>query len=412
VKSAAAVYLKRGRANPVWRGHPWVFSGAIERTVGRAEPGDVADVYDADQRLIGVGFLNPRSQIAVRMLTRGPVFADDGLETASHGAEPAIAALLASRIEDAARLRRRLGLPSAETTAYRLVNSEGDGLPGLVVDVYGPVAAVQYTALGMKRCEAAITAALKSTLAGTVTAIVEVGAGSFAQVEGFTSVTRVLSGDPAVLEGPIPCLENGIQLLSDLRQGQKTGLFLDQRENRRRLGALCKGARVLDVYCYVGGFGLNALRSGATEVTAVDMSARALARVNEHAELNGLGPLTAVEADGFRFLEGVTPHSYDVVVVDPPKFARAQKDLAAAQKGYQRLNALALNAVKPGGLLATCSCSQLVEQEAFERLLAAAAQDAGRRVAVLESASQGPDHPVPPAFPEGRYLKFVLLGVT
>jgi 23S rRNA (cytosine1962-C5)-methyltransferase len=183
-------------------------------------------------------------------------------------------------------------------------------------------------------------------------------------------------------------------------------MFLDQRENRRR-----RGARVLDVYTYAGGFALAALRGGAAAATCVDSSARALERARAHAAANALGPLETVEADAFRYLETARPKSWDLVIVDPPKFARARKDLDAAMKGYHRLNVLALTACAEGALLGTCSCSQLVEPEAFERMLAAAAKDAGRRVQLLAMASQGADHPVPPAFPEGRYLKFALLRV-
>ncbi|MFO0574875.1 MAG: class I SAM-dependent rRNA methyltransferase [Polyangia bacterium] len=432
--SLAKVLLKKGRANPVWRGHPWVYSGAVQRTVGPCEPGDLVEVHDAEERLIGHGLFNPRSQIAVRMLTLGAL--PPAADVAEHALPPglkappaeearALSALIERRVHEAAALRRRLGLPSPEpgreTDAYRLVNAEGDGLPGVIIDRFGPVAAVQFTALGMKRNEAAVFSALRSLPEPfRPQGIVEAQGGSFAQVEGFSAQARVVSwsGDAAsqaaVLDGKggVPCVEGGVQLSVDVRGGQKTGMFLDQRDNRRLLGQLCRGARVLDVYSYAGGFALQALKHGAAEATCVDSSARALQLAQGHAERNQLGPLHTIEADAFRFLEGAAPLAYDVVVVDPPKFARAQKDLPAALKGYQRLNALALNTVVPGGLLASCSCSQLVDEESFERMLAAAALDAGRRITVLHRGSQGPDHPVPPAFPEGRYLKFLLLGVS
>lgn len=407
------VFLKRGRANPVWHGHPWVYSGAVAETAGSIEPGDVALVYDTNRRLIGAGFVNPRSQILVRMLTRGPLeLLAGGEKVATHELPPVllIKTLIEARIEAAANLRRRIGLPSDETTAFRLINSEGDGLPGLVVDVYGDTAAVQFTALGMKRNEDAVFSALRS-LPLRLAAIVEVGAGSFSNLEGFESKTRVIFGEKDSVGQGVTCLENGVSLRVDLINGQKTGLFVDQRDNRLRLARYAAGATILDVYSYVGGFALLALKKGARSATCVDSSARALAKAREHAELNRLEGLETVEEDAFRYLEAATPYRFDIVVVDPPKFARGQRDLPAALKGYQRLNALALNAVRRGGLLATCSCSQLVDEQSFERMVAAAAQDAGRRVTVLESSSQGPDHPVPPAFPEGRYLKFLLLGV-
>jgi 23S rRNA (cytosine1962-C5)-methyltransferase len=408
----AKVVLKRGRANPLWHGHPWVFSGAIHKLPAGLTPGDVVSVYDAEERLIGHGFANPRSQIAVRMLTLGELHSGAQPGVAEHTLPPAelVTSLINRRIHEASLLRRSIGLPRSDTSAYRLCNSEGDGLPGLSIDLFGDVAAVQFSALGMKLCEDAVYAALRS-LPKPPTCILESAAGSFAQIEGFTSQNRVVFGDESLLAGGTLCLENGLRLRIDVRDGQKTGAFLDQRDNRQLLGRYCAGAKVLDVYSYAGGFALQALRQGAVEATCVDISPRALKLCQENAQLNSLGPLQTVESDAFRFLEGATPLSYDVVVVDPPKFARAQKDLPAALKGYQRLNALAMGAVRRGGLLATSSCSQLVDEQAFLRMLSSAATDAGRRVTVLYRGSQGLDHPVPPSFEEGRYLKFVLLGV-
>lgn len=391
----ATLFLKRGRANPLWQGHPWVYSGAIAREDGSYEPGDVVDVADVEGRYIGRGFVNPRSQIRVRMMTQRD--------------EPVDAALIERRVAEAIGLRARLGLPSEQTSAYRLINSEGDALPGVVVDVYGEVCAVQFTALGMKRRELELYDALARQLKPR--SIVEVAAGGFAQLEGFASATRTVRGNDADAQ-QARCRENGVELLVEPLHGQKTGMFLDQRENRRRLAELARGARLLDVYTYAGGFALAALKAGAREAVCVDASGRALERVRHHAELNGISAVETVEADAFRFLETVRPRSFDVVVLDPPKFARARKDLDAALKGYQRLNTLGMNACSDGGLLATCSCSQLVDGESFERVIAAAAKDAGRRVQLLESLSQGPDHPVPPAFPEGRYLKFVLCRIV
>jgi len=387
--------LKKGRANPLWHGHPWVFSGAVLREDGAAEAGDVVDVVDVEGRLIGRGFYNPRSQIRARVVT----FRDEAVN----------ATLIRRRVEEAIALRQRLGLPSEETNAYRLINSEGDALPGVTVDVYAGVCAVQFSSLGAKRMEGALYDALEELVKPL--AIVEIAAGGVAQLEGFASATRIVRG-PAEL-GAVACRENGVALEVEPLKGQKTGMFLDQRENRRRIGQLARGARVLDVYTYAGGFALNAMKGGARETMCVDSSARALERVRAHAALNGYGAqISTAEADAFRWLETARPKSWEIVIVDPPKFARARKDLDAALKGYQRLNALAMNACADGALLATCSCSQLVDEEMFERMLAAAAKDAGRRVQILEVASQGPDHPVPPAFPEGRYLKFLLCRVV
>jgi 23S rRNA (cytosine1962-C5)-methyltransferase len=387
------VVLKSGRAKPLWHGHPWVYSEAIAQVRGEHAPGDVVEVADHAGRLIGRGFINPRSQIRVRMLTRRD--------------QPVEGDWVGRRVAAARALRARIGLPNAETTAYRLINSEGDGLPGLVVDAYGDALSVQFTALGMKQREQAVYDALARELKPRT--IFETSPGGFAQLEGFEAQLRVVAGEP---RETVLCRENGVELEVETLGGQKTGYFLDQRENRRRIEGLARGARVLDCFTYAGGFALAALRGGAEQVRAVDISPRALERARGHAERNRLSGLETVEADVFRYLEGETPRAFDLVVVDPPKFARARKDLEAALKGYRRLNALAMNTVREGGLLATSSCSQLVGATEFERVLGAAAVDAGRQLTVLWQGSMGPDHPLPAAFPEGRYLKFLLCRLS
>jgi 23S rRNA (cytosine1962-C5)-methyltransferase len=389
--SSARVVLRQGRARPLWFGHPWVYANAIDHIDGHADPGAVVSLVDHDGRFIGRGLYNPRSQIPVRLLTRKDEAVDAGF--------------LRKRVKAAATLRARLRLPSPQTDAYRLLNSEGDDLPGLVADVFGDAVAVQITTLGMSLRRPEIYDALEETLKPKT--IYEVAAGSYAELEGFTAAARVVRGES---RPRVPCLEEGIHLEAEPLVGQKTGLYLDQRPNRARVGALAHGARVLDLYSYAGGFGLQAARGGAAEVTAVDSSARAVARIEAHAAANKLA-VKAVEADAFRFLETATPRSYDLIVLDPPKFARARKDLDAARKGYERLNALALTAAAPGALLITCSCSQNVSAEDFERVVAAGAKQAGRRVRVLERSGPGPDHPLPPSFVEGQYLKVLLVAV-
>jgi len=383
--------LKQGRAKPIWFGHPWVYSEAVAG--GDAfEPGDEVRVVDHDGRAIGRGFANPRSQIAVRLAT----WRD----------EPLDAAFLAARLGEARALRERLGLPSEHTTCYRLMSSEGDSLPGLIVDVFGDAAVVQMTTLAMKRREEQVFDAVAALLGPRT--IYETPAGGVAEIEGFKAQARVVRGEP---RPTVPCVENGILLEVEPIAGQKTGSFLDQRENRARIGRLARGARVLDLYTYAGGFALAAAQGGARSVVAVDVSARALERARAHFALNRLGEVETVESDVFRYLERAPAGAFDLVVCDPPKFARARKDLEAAMRGYRRLNALALAACADDALLATASCSQLVDAVAFERMLAAAAKDAHRRIQVLEIASQAPDHPVPAGFPEGRYLKFFVCRV-
>lgn len=413
-REECSIVVKKGRAQPLWQKHPWIYAGAIEKVNGAPQPGSLVAVYDHELRLIGRGFYNPRSQITVRMFT----YKDEPLDRLLpfDRSETAIEKLIASRLQQAAALRQRLHLPSAETDAFRLVHSEGDRLPGLTIDLYADTAVVQFTILGMKLREEAVFAGLLALPKPfRPQTLIEVAVPRFAQLEGFSSMSRVVSGSlsKAGHEGEsIICKEGGLRFQAEPLQSQKTGMFLDQRENRIQLGKYCAGMRFLDMYSYTGGFALQALRQGAASAVCVDSSAKALQKVELHAKLNGLIAPQTVEMDAFRYLETVTPYSFDVVVVDPPKFASAQKDMATALKGYRRLNALAMNAVVPGGLLASCSCSQLVDTESFERMLAAAAVDAGRNVSILESRSQAPDHPVPPSFPEGSYLKFVLLSVA
>jgi 23S rRNA (cytosine1962-C5)-methyltransferase len=386
--SRARVVLRQGRARPLWFGHPWVYANAVARVEGNASPGDVVSLHDHDGKLVGRGIFNPRSQIPVRLLTRKD--------------EPVDAAFFRTRLAAAKALRTRLGLPSTRTDAYRLVNSEGDDLPGVVVDVYGDAAVVQITTLGMALRRNLLFDALEAELSPHT--IFEVAAQSYAELEGFSATSRVARGPS---RPSVACVEDGLRLEVEPLVGQKTGMFVDQRENRIRVGQLARGARVLDCYAYAGGFGLQAARAGASAVTAVDSSSRAMTRIEAHAAANDLA-VTAVESDVFRYLETATPRAFDLVIIDPPKFARARKDLEAARKGYERLNALALNVLAPGGVLVTCSCSQNVDATEFERIVAAGAKHAARHVRIIESRGAAPDHPLPAGFSEGHYLKVII----
>jgi 23S rRNA (cytosine1962-C5)-methyltransferase len=389
--SAARVMLRKGRARPLWFGHPWVYANAVERVEGTVAPGDVVSLHDHDGRFIGRGFYNPRSQIPLRLCTRAD--------------EPVDAAFLRARIARARAARARLGLPSERTNIYRLVNSEGDDLPGLVVDVYGDAAVLQMTTLGIAARRAEILDAVEAELGART--LFELAPAAYAELEGFAAGSRVARGES---RGSVAGVEDDVRLEVEPLSGQKTGMFIDQRETRARVGALSLGARVLDCYSYAGGFALQAARGGAAEVTAVDSSARAVARIEAHAAANDV-TINAVEADVFRYLETVTPRAFDLVVIDPPKFARARKDVEAARKGYERLNALALQAAAPGAVLVTCSCSQNVDADTFERIVAAGAKQAGREVRVFERRGAASDHPLPPAFTEGQYLKVLLCYV-
>ena len=388
------VVLRKGRARPLWFGHPWVYANAVMRVDGQPAPGDLVSLVDHDGRFIGRGFYSPRSQIPVRLCTRTEEAVD--------------AAFFRRRVQQARAARTRLGLPSETTTAYRLINSEGDDLPGLVVDVYGDAAVAQITTLGMANRRTEIFDALEAEL-GSQT-LFEISPPSYAELEGFAPASRVARGTP---RASVSVLEDGIALEVEPLSGQKTGMFIDQRETRARVGALARGARVLDVYAYAGGFSLAAARGGAAAVTAVDSSARAVARIEAHAAANGVkAKIEAIEADAFRFLETATPRAFDLVIIDPPKFARARKDLEAARKGYERLNALALQAAAAGAVLVTCSCSQNVDAETFERVVAAGAKQAGREVRVFERRGPAADHLLPPGFTEGQYLKVLFCYVV
>ncbi|MBK8480787.1 MAG: class I SAM-dependent rRNA methyltransferase [Proteobacteria bacterium] len=387
----AQLIVKQGRARPLWHGHPWIFAQAVGRLVGEAEAGDVVEVLDADLRSIGRAAYNPRSAIAARMLSWRP---DELIDRA----------WLARRLASALRLRQSLALPSSATDCYRLVNAEGDGLPGLVVDVYGRAIVVQFTGNALQRRAEWIYAELDLLLEPSV--VVEASPGAFAAKEGLGEGRGLLRGTSTALR----CRENGLAYAVELGEGQKTGLFLDQRENHRRIAERAAGRRVLDLYCYTGAFGLNAAQAGASAVTAVDSSARALAAASRNAANNGL-QLTLIEADAMPYLATQQPESFDLIVLDPPKFAAHRSQVPAALKGYHKLLRLALNTISAGGLLALACCSQLIPLDELRRVMARAAAEAQCELRLLERCGAGADHPSTPAFPEGEYLTFLLSAV-
>jgi 23S rRNA (cytosine1962-C5)-methyltransferase len=392
------IRLKAGRVRPVWAGHPWVFAQAIELVDGAPGAGDVVTVVDPRGQALGRGYWSPRSAIPVRILSRDPeARLDEGF--------------LLTRIEAAAERRAALlGLPNDETTGYRLVHAEGDGLPGLIVDVYGEVAVVQFGTIGMKRREDAIVGAL-TRVVGAHT-VLEVPNAQAQRLEGFDAPGGILRGDDALEE--LRFRERGLPWVVPRAVAQKTGFYFDQRDNRRRVEGLARDRRVLDLFCYVGAFAMAAARGGARSVDGVDRSAPALAAASaalHHAGLEGGVKLTA--GDVKRVLPELErdDRRFDLVVCDPPKLAPSARHLAAGKKAYRALNAAALRVVEPGGQLLTCSCSAALRPDDLLRTVALAARDAGREVAVLDLAGQASDHPTPPAFPEGRYLTAALLAV-
>ena len=395
---SARVRLRAGHVQPVWAGHPWVFAQAIERVEGAPAAGDAVSVVDARGNVLGRGYWSPESAIPVRILSRDP---DETLETA----------FLGRRLEEAAAWRKAwLGLPGDETTGYRLVHAEGDGLAGLIVDVFGQAASVQLLTLGMKRREADVFAEVARVTGAK--SVIEVASERTQRLEGFATETRVVRGPS--LE-TLRFRERGFDYELPLSASQKTGFYFDQRENRARLESLVRGKRVLDAFSYVGAFSLAAARGGAEKVTALDASAAAIAAGAMIAQHAGLaGRIDFVRADVKRALPEMVQRGerFDVVIVDPPKLAPTARHLDQGRKAYRRLNATAVKLLAPGGLLVSCSCSAAIRPGEFLRTVGMAAREAGRDVTLVHLGEQGPDHPVPASFPEGRYLKSAFLRAS
>ena len=393
------IYLKQGREKPVRNGHPWIFSGAIQRVDGRSEPGEPCRVHAAGGALLGHGYYNGNSSITVRMLTRGDL--------------PFSPELLRTRLEHSFAARETLSGSSA-TDSYRLVNSEGDFLPGLIVDRYGSGLCVQILTAGMEKMRREILAALSALPLfrrqdQDPAFIFERSDTEACRREGIVPHEGLLQG---LMPAELAIRENGISILVDLALGQKTGFFFDQRENRELLRRYAAGRRCLDCFAYSGGFSLNALAGGAASVIAVDSSQNAVERCGANFTLNGFtDPRTStVCADIFDYLRN-TPVESDLIVLDPPKFARHQSEVAKAARGYKDINLLAMKKMRPGGLLFTFSCSSAVDSRLFRQIVFAAASDSGRDIQLLHLLSAGPDHPVSIAHPEGEYLKGLVLRV-
>jgi 23S rRNA (cytosine1962-C5)-methyltransferase len=367
---------------------------AWRKMVRDADPGtgngECVAVEDARGKVVGRGFFNRKSEMAVRLLERG-----DGPDLDEAWLRGRLSACLALRV-------RTLGLEPV-TDAYRLVNAEGDGLPGLVVDRYGAVVAVEVLALGWYRRAVEIKDALREMLRPE--AVVVRSDADIEKAEGF----RVLGDAPAA---SVEIREHGVKFLVDPARGHKTGFFLDQRDQRAKCAARARGRRVLDLFCYSGGFSLNAARGGATSVLGVDLDEAAVAQAKDNAARNGSPrKLDFQHADAFDALRAAKQGAHDLVVCDPPKFARGAGELEGALHKYEDLNALAFEKVARGGLVLTCSCSGLVTEADFLRVLQRAALRAGREVRVLEISGASPDHPWPLAWQRTRYLKAVWCSV-
>ena len=386
------IILKKGRDAALRRGHPWVFSGALASVEGKLEPGDIVLAADATGRNLGLGFFNT-GDIAFRLLTDNPAARID-------------AGFWRRRIERALALRRQVVPP--ETDAFRLVNAEGDGMPGLVVDRYGGYLVFSIGTAGMEKWRETLVGLMVEAV-GPV-GIYERSEGRSRQLEGLAErICPVVGEIPETAE----ITENGLRFVVDLITGQKTGFFLDQRLNREIVGALSREAAVLNCFSYTGAFSIYAVRGGAKRVVSVEASAAANEIACRNLVRNGLSPknhpvLTANVFDYIRETEEV----FDLIILDPPAFAKSRKDVARSARGYKEINLQAARRLREGGLLATFSCSNPIDPELFEKIVLGAVRDAGKTAQVLRLLGAGPDHPVNLAHPEGRYLKGLLLCLT
>jgi 23S rRNA (cytosine1962-C5)-methyltransferase len=382
------IRLQAGRHKRARQGHPWIFSNEIEMDADAKAlpPGGLVQLIDASKRPVGVATFNPHPLIAARILSRDPEAVID-------------TEFVTTRLRAALGVREGLyALPY-----YRLVHAEADGLPGLIIDQFGDVCVVQVNTAGMEKLSEVLTAALQDVLAPKT--ILFRNDSAVRNLEGLPAEIRVVG---EALEGPIEVIENGGVFQADPREGQKTGWFYDQRDNRAFVAALSKGKRVADFYSYTGGFAVTAALAGASEVHAFDRSQAALDFATQAAAVNGVGEkFSATRGDVFQLLDGLATagETYDIVVVDPPAFVKSKKDLQAGIRGYRKLFRLAAQIVAPGGYLFAASCSHHVDPPSFADAVRRALADTGRNGRILRSSGAAPDHPVHPFLPETGYLK-------
>ena len=381
------------------RFHPWVFSGAIAEIQGSPAEGDLVAVHASDGSFLAYGHYQIGS-IAVRVL--------------SFDASALNADYWEVRLEQALQIRKACGLHgSADTNCYRLVHGEGDNLPGLIIDYYDGVCVLQAHSVGMFRAKKQISDALQKVYGPSLKAVYDKSSGTapfkagLELIDGYMYKREDFSDDEQVV------LENGHKFMVNWTEGQKTGFFLDQRENRALVGSLSSGRNVLNLFCYTGGFSIYALASGAAHVTSVDSSKKAMMMVDRNVALNGFDESkhTSLCCDAIDYLRDVPEGKYDLMIVDPPAFAKHRGSLKNALRAYQRLNYAAISKVAPGGFVFTYSCSQVVDKEAFALAVFSAAAQAGRSVRILDRLNQPADHSVNIYHPEGEYLKGLLLYV-
>lgn len=389
------VYLKPGKEESLKRFHPWVFSGAIARVEGEPEEGEIVDVYTSKKEFIACGHFQIGS-IAVRVLS----FVQ---ETIDHE-------FWVRKLAVAKDLRVALGLiGNPQNNTYRLVHGEGDNLPGLIIDIYDHTAVMQAHSAGMHVCRMEIADALSEVMGDVIENIY------YKSETTLPFKADLLSTENGFIKGGSPenvAMENGLKFHVDWLKGQKTGFFVDQRENRHLLERYAKGRNVLNMFCYTGGFSFYAMRGGANLVHSVDSSPKAIDLTNENVELNFPGDARhkAYAEDAFKYLDRMGDQ-YDLIILDPPAFAKHRDALRNALRGYTKLNAKAFEKIRPGGILFTFSCSQVVNKENFRNAVFTAAAQSGRSVRILHQLTQPGDHPVNIYHPEGEYLKGLVLYV-
>ena len=387
----AKAVLRKTRESRVRSGHPWVFASDIERVEGNFEPGDVVDVVSSHNTYLGRAFYNPKSQISLRMLTTHDETVDE--------------AFFRRRVQEAWDYRNQFCDPAS----CRLIFSESDFLPGLIVDKFGEYLVVQSLCLGIEKWKQSIVRDLAEIVHPK--GIWERSDVPVRRLEGLEQTTGLLYGE---VPDSIDMVENGLCFVVDVKNGQKTGFFLDQKENRAAIAPLCKGARVLDCFCHNGSFSLHAAKYGAKSVLGVDISEEALEVARLNAENNGLSDVVTFEAHNcFDHLRELTDahEQFDVVILDPPAFTKTRAAVESALRGYKEINLRGMKLVRKGGFLVTCSCSQHVSPEQFRDMINQAARDSKTKLRLVENRTQGHDHPILPASPETQYLKCMILQV-
>jgi 23S rRNA (cytosine1962-C5)-methyltransferase len=386
------VILKRGKEKPLLRGHPWVFSGAVAKVEGDMSSGDIGEVFSIEGRFLGIGHLNPKSQIILRLLTQKK----EALGTDFYK----------ERISNAAVLREKW--LRGKTNAYRLINAEGDFLPGLIVDCYGETIVLQCLTAGMERLKKLLIDLLVNNFLPR--SIYERSDVAVRREERLPESSGLLYGRD--VPDQVEIEEYGCRFRVNVKKGQKTGFYLDQRENRLALRELSEGKKVLDCFCYTGAFSVHAGLGGAKEMTLIDSSEDALDMAEEHFDLNHLRkvPHQLIRGDAFEVIRSVE-NGYDIVILDPPPFAKKKGHVPSASRGYKDLNLQAFRLLNREGLLFTFSCSHHMSWDLFQKIVFAAAVDAGKRVQLLSRRGHPIDHPVNLCHPEGEYLKGLICRV-